>query len=160
LLIEDSVHHLDRQQHFGPPAKPREPFLISLFAKWFRDEFPFKSFLMLVAGQRRGQSIEVHQAWRLYPSYVKFSDEMDLVDLLRSFADTYGVDLAVGGYTGHFILAAEIDSPAQITVRVPDNTTATVSHFWQADPKTGKRQAALIVGINLDLYERTLRKMR
>jgi hypothetical protein len=33
----------------------------------YPDQYPMRSFVMLVAGQRHGVKLDVHQAWRVYP---------------------------------------------------------------------------------------------
>lgn len=86
-IIETTIRAPTLEQHFGPPRLPDQPAMISLFARTFRTKWPLKDFIMLVAGQRDGFCLHVHQAWRIYPSRVnvegvKTPAPIGLVDLL------------------------------------------------------------------------------
>ncbi len=157
-LIERTIRSPDSEQHFGAGDDTGGPRLVSLFARHFKTPFEARDFTMLVAGQRgKGQVLDVHMAWRLYPSRVDFSDAGDLVDLLRSFADAYGADIKLDGQKGRFFLTTSEYVPESVRVDLsnPKRMTA-VTRFLQRNPKTGKPEGALVMAIDLDLYRTTL----
>lgn len=165
-LIEITVRSPDREQHFGEhPEGPEHPFLISLFSKQFPNRFPGRTFTMLVAGQRLGLNLIVHHAWRIYASAVELGDAQSLVDVLRKFAESFGVDVRLGGKTGRFIYGTDLadnrnfetewnQDQGQINKR--GHREVMMSCFWQHDPITKKPQAALAVAIDLVKYRRLL----
>jgi len=158
-IINRTVRSPDREQHYGPPTEPGQPFLISLFAKKFRTLWPYKDFTMLVAGRRDKLDLHIHQAWRIYSAFVNDMGA-SLVELLERFADVYGIDLHIEGKTGHFFLMS--DRPPQQRIEVDAHgkkTEYTISHFMANNAKTGKMESSLIVAIDLDKYRATLQKM-
>lgn len=164
-LIEATVRWPAREQHYGRAApNAKAPSLVSLFYRPFTTRFPQKNFGMLVAAQREGLLLNVHQAWRLYPSVVKSPDGVQPVDLLRRFADAYGSDVEVEGKSGHFFLFAE--RPAErfriklVPRRGQRENIISVSQFMQFDHETRRARASLIVAIDLDRYRTTLTNMR
>jgi hypothetical protein len=163
-LIEQTIRAPDREQHYGPPDDPNNPFLISLFAKTFVDKFPARSFTMLVVGERRALNFFVHQAWRLYPNKVNLEGIVDLIGALRRFANEFGVDFEMGGERSHFIFLADIPVgqkvPDTMKIIAPNQKkprTFTFTFFRQDRPAAGTRKAALAMCIDLDKYREMLR---
>jgi hypothetical protein len=103
-LIEETVRSPGREQHYGPPTRPGHPFMISLFAREYRNRYPLRTFTMLVAGQRKGLKLDVHQAWRVYSSEVDLANTTSLVDVLHRFSDKFGAEMTLGDQQGHFYL--------------------------------------------------------
>jgi hypothetical protein len=157
-LIERTIRSPDSEQHFGAGDDTRGPRLVSLFARNFKTPFEARDFTMLVAGQRgKGQLLDVHMAWRLYPLRVDFTDATDLVELLRRFADIYGADIRLDGQRGRFFLSTSEHVPESVRVDFSNSKKMTaVTRFVQRNPKTGKPEAALVMAIDLDLYRATL----
>jgi hypothetical protein len=159
-LIESTIRHPSREQHYGRAQSAREPSLVSLFYRDFSTPFPFKNFGMLVAAAREGLVLNVHQAWRIYSSVVNTRGATELVDLLRRFADAYGTDVNVDGKTGHFFLTADKPVPRNVHVDMGRKKGAvTISQFVQPGPSTAQPRACLILAIDLGRYEATLEKM-
>jgi hypothetical protein len=161
-IIETTIRAPTLEQHFGPPRLPDQPAMISLFARTFRTKWPLKDFIMLVAGQRDGFCLHVHQAWRIYPSRVNVEGVKTPADWLSRFADAYGAEIQVEGKKGHFFLFAAGHIPD--TVHLPfiggKPQVVTISRFAQNDPKTGAEQSALIVAIDLMKYTKILDALR
>ncbi len=164
-LIERTIRAPTSEQHFGPPVTPKEPYLISLFARKFTTPFPARDFTMLVAGQRGQQYMfHVHQAWRLYSSRVDIQGAETLVDLLRRFADVYGAEITLDGKRGRFFLTSEQVAPSRIVVEFGRNKktgklkeeSVTVTQFIQVEPTSAHRYAALVMAIDLNHYRETL----
>lgn len=110
-IIETTVRSPSKEQHYGPPRRQHEPAMISLFLRSFRTKWPLKDFVMLVAAQREGFFLHVHQAWRIYPSKVNTAGVKEPIDWLRKFSDAYGIDVEVEGQSGHFFMFANGSSP-------------------------------------------------
>lgn len=109
-LIEDTVRSPALEQHYGPRKETDLPAQVSLFMKRFDDRYPIRSFWLLTAGQRRGLTLEIGQAWRIYPDMVEFQDSLMPLDALRNFSEKFGVNVRVGDIKKHFITYAEIES--------------------------------------------------
>ncbi len=159
-LIERTVRAPNEEQHFGVGDDAEAPRLVSLFAREFKTPFPARNFTMLVAAQRGdGRSLDVHMAWRLYASRIDLGGAPDPIELLRRFADVYGIDISLNGKRGRFFLTTSRDVPAKVTVdldRKLGKKTFTVTRFIQRNPRTGKTYAALVMAVDLDLYRSTL----
>jgi hypothetical protein len=160
-IIETTIRAPTLEQHFGPPRKIHEPAMISLFARTFRTRWPLKDFVMLVAAQREGFRLHVHQAWRIYPSRVDVKGVKTPVDWLSRFANAYGAEIEVQGKKGHFFLFTTEDIPSVFNVPLSGKPEAImVSRFTQKDPVTGIEQSALVVAIDLVRYGRMLDALR
>lgn len=151
-VIETTIRSPTAEQHFGPGGE-HEPPMVSLFLRYFRTKWPLKDFFMLVAAQRDGLRLHVHQAWRIYPSIVNVSGAATLVDWLKKFAD-YGLKVEVDGKKENFFLFVETNIPQTFEVDLGPHQKVTVSRFASNDLATGKERAALIVAI--DKYLNTL----
>jgi hypothetical protein len=104
-LVERTVRAPSKEQHFGPGDETEAPRLVSLFAREFKTPFPARNFTMLIAGQRgQGQVLDVHMAWRLYASKIDLGGAPKLIELLRRFADVYGIDIRLDGQRGRVFL--------------------------------------------------------
>lgn len=161
-LIVRTVREAQRQQHYGPGDKNdlSQPRMVSLFSRNFTTPYPFKDFILLVAGHRGDNKVlHIHQAWRLYQSQVDTTGAPDLVDLLKRFSDVYGYDITVGGQTGHFFFFGPLVKPGNIEIRDHGKpSSVSISSFAQVSP-TGKPMSSLITAINLKKYHETLKKM-
>jgi hypothetical protein len=163
-LIEETVHAPDLEQHYGPPKTPEDPHLISLFTKTFHDKYPLRSFIMLVAGERKELTLTVYQAWRLYPSDINLTDVSSPLEMLKRFAGVFGTDVSTGNQHGSVILIGDVPDGGQLVFqgKVPEpmkgrsSRTFTFSYFVQQRAGIGGRRAALLVAIDLDKYRDAL----
>jgi hypothetical protein len=155
-LIETTIRAPTIEQHYGPLRGPLEPSMISLFLKTFRTRWAFKDFAMLVAAGRNGFILNVHQAWRIYPSAVNVEGLKAPIDWLRKFADVYGADVQIGDKKAHFFLFVNKEIPPNFKWETPPGKTIIVSRFSEFDPFTRKERAALIIGVDRNKYMRTL----
>lgn len=160
-IIETTIRSPTLEQHYGSSGKPHEPVMISLFVRSFRTKWPLRDFSVVVAGQRSGFRLDVHQAWRIYPWKVKLDGVVTPVDWLRRFADYYGAEIEVEGRRGHFFLLAEGVIPEMVTLHNlpnrPGRETGTmVSRFVQKEFHSGVERSALIVAIDIFKYRATL----
>jgi hypothetical protein len=165
--IEETVHAPDIEQHFGAPAQEGDPALISLFLRHYSDRFPYRSFYLLVAGQRDKLVMHVHQAWRLYPAVMHVSPSPDLVGMLRNFADEFGSEVRVGDIKGKMIVNASLPAGTKsVTAELPQGKPNAkperhmTSLFTQKDPLTQELRGSLIVSINMTMYKKLLERMR
>jgi hypothetical protein len=157
-LIETTIRDFAQEQHYGPPRKSHEPAMISLFGRPFRTKWPLKNFVMLVAAQREGFKLHVHQAWRLYPSKVKMAGANTQVQLLQRFADVYGAEIEINRKKDHFFLFSATPAPNTLKIAVPRNKPQKIiiSQFIQKDSE-GRHNSALIVAVDVNKYKMTLR---
>ncbi len=155
-VIETTIRAPTTEQHFGPPRGKHEPALISLFLRNFRTKWPQRDFFMLVAAQREGFILHVHQAWRIYPSRVRLSGVKTPVDWLERFADSYGAKVEIEGKKASFFLFLEGSPPRELKWDTPPKKKLMVSRFVSWDPVRNMEQAALVVGIDIYKYLATL----
>jgi len=173
-LIIETVRHPDQQQHFGPNPRPDQPTLVSLFGRFYRTRWPFKDFLMLVAGTRRGLIFDAFQAWRIYPSIMPIPSALigdwstsssrnpDLVSLLNRFADEYGEEIDLDGRKGHFFLIADRATTRQATfprARAGEMKVTNLTCFAEGGRDMQRDRVALLIAIDMVAYRGTLKKM-
>jgi hypothetical protein len=160
--IVETVHKPDSEQHFGPAANTDEPALISIFARYYRADFPRNSFNLLVVGQRNGLKFDIHQVWRIHPDSIPQGNYTQLIDVLKAFADVFGVDIDVDGKVGRFFLTYAKERSNSFSINLAravrdrggkkQRTSITFSHFIQNNPEGEYKQASLVVAIDLDKY--------
>lgn len=170
-LIAETVHDPDQEQHFGIPKDDNGPALVSLFAKHYPNENRLRSFTLLVAGQRDGLRLAVHQAWRLYFDRVDMVGIKDLVDMLRRFANAFGVDFLLNGKPTRFALMAEIKQGERFNALLNVNHKTKIDGrgrvrieqrkieftWFHQDRPNSKSAAALAVAIDMDKYRSALK---
>jgi len=160
-LIRDTIRLPDSEQHYGQQSGTNDPFLISLFARYFPNKYPNNSFTMLVAGQRDGIVLTVNQAWRIYKDSINLEDVTDLVDMLRRFADKFGAEIDFNGQKGNFFLA--VDSPNIPTLNFKIDNTKSKSkkqiaiNYYIKNVDAKSKQASLVLAINLNEYRKVLK---
>lgn len=115
---------------------------------------------MIVAAQRVGFRLDVHQAWQIYPSVVKLDGVRTPIDWLRQFAAAYGFEIDVDGKKGHFFLLSQGPIPDTLTFQQPAGKKykAQISRFTYRDPATNHETAALILAIDVEKYLQTLKE--
>lgn len=165
--IRDAVKTAELEQHFGPNSEENKPKLISLFLKSFPDKFPFRSFKLLVAGQRNGLLLNIQQAWRIYADQINLEGAADLVEILRRFADKYGVDFTFNGVATKFVLHADRPAGTESNIvilpqykrdgkgrKVDRPINVNVTHFFSNSKN--ETFSSLTLAIDLDKYNQTL----
>jgi hypothetical protein len=168
-LINETVAAPDREQHFGVSEDRRQPHLVSLFIKSYPNtKYSFRSFKLLVVGQRVGRFFDVLQAWRIYPDAVSTDTAKDLVEVLKRFADVFGYPIKYNGKKTHFIYSLDIPrgstfaNEIQIEGRTDKNgnakrTESTISLFAQPTLFGSNKSATLICSIDVLRYRKFLR---
>lgn len=171
-LIIKTVKYPDQEKHFGISSDQEKPSLISLFLKFIPNIYIWKSFNMLVVGQRSGIDFEVHQTWRLYKDIIDIKAGEDLVDVLRNFAEKFGANISVGNKTGKFILITDIPKGEIVTSTFKienndlnskninsnkDTKNYSISHFMQNNEIGNMNSAALVMAIDLSQYEKYIK---
>jgi hypothetical protein len=97
--IEEAIHMPDAVQHVN---SNRHEFLVSLFCKNVGIGSA-DAFTLLVVGLRKGYTLRVCDALRIYHSDVGLRGG-DAVGVLRAFLRTYGVTVQVGHLSGLLLL--------------------------------------------------------
>lgn len=156
-LIEETIRIPDKEQHYGPLGDDG-PALVSLFAKSIVDEkFPGRSFVMLVAGQRSGMQLNIHQAWRLYPDSFDPVGVNDLMDLLRRFIQVFGMEVKARGVSGKIFEVPDFRPGDEVESTLNPGKPGERRLFsttWFVHPRVRPEdeQRALIMGVDLTLY--------
>lgn len=161
-LIENTIRLPDSEQHYGQQSDTNDPFLISLFARYFPNKYPNNSFTLLVAGQRNGVALTVNQAWRIYKDSISLEGVTDLVDMLRRFADKFGAEIEFNGKKGNFFLT--VDSPINSTLNFKvENSNPklkkhiVINYYIKKNIEASSNQASLVLAINLNEYRKLLK---
>lgn len=164
--ILETIRDADQEQHFGPDAKDGDPSLVSLFAKVFPNEFPYRTFTLLVATHREGLRLFVHQVWHIYQDEIPIKDAANLIDVLRRFADRFGVEFEINNMRAKFLLNVEIPVNRTLTRsikimplfasdskgrQVQKQFDYYLSDFLRTN-KDETKTSALTLAINLDKY--------
>jgi hypothetical protein len=162
-FIEKTVWFPDKEQHYGQPQKDDDPFLISLFSKYFPNKYKNNSFTMLVTGQRNGLSLTITQALRFYTDSISLEGVTDLIDMLRRFADKFGAEIEFYGKKGHFFLTTDIPHGLPLKFNITNNNNKVkiskiaITYYIQKKPFDIPQQAALVVAIDLIKYKELLK---
>jgi hypothetical protein len=165
--IFETIRKADREQHFAPAADTKgEAPLVSFFAKNFQEKNPQDNFTMFLVGQRQGLKLEIHQAWRLYTSDIKFSGTKNLFELLERFTEVYGVEFDLNGKKTKFIVNSDLgedqDSVANINIvkkiktdrkgkKSNSSMNIIISHFV-GKRENGTTNSTFTVAIDVDKY--------
>ncbi len=155
-VIETTIRAPTTEQHFGRARGQHEPAMISLFLRNFRTRWPLKDFFMVVAAQRDGFLLHVHQAWRIYPSIIDVLGLTTPVDWLERFADVYGATVEIQGEKAKFFMFLEGNIPPDVKWDQPPHKKLLISRFSRLNPITHAEQAALVVAIDIHKYLKTL----
>ncbi len=96
--VEETLMSPDAVQHLTPPKDhENQKQLFSIYSKTFPDQGSSDPYTMLVMAQRKGYIQVVFSAWRIYHSDVDLSGTKTPLDILKGFAETYGIPFSVGG---------------------------------------------------------------
>jgi hypothetical protein len=169
FFISETIKKADQFQNLEPGQDEGEDsFMISLFAKQFKGKYPINNFTMLVAGQRSGLNFHVMQAWRISPHLVDTSGSPQLVDLLRRFADVFGIEMTVGKKRAKFFYSAEIppdfkfesslelsSAPKYKTSKSTKKSEIAVTQIFQKAHTGRSTHAALVMAIDVVKYNRS-----
>jgi len=163
-LILLTIREPHAEQHFGPRVNDDQPSLVSIFARVFRDKYPYRDFILLAVGLRTGLELYVYQAWRVYPSFVDLNGVATLTGIAERFAKKFGHDITVGTQTGKFVLWARIPAPVRhgesgkiIIVHAPPSASLQASSSFRMTTD-GFIEIAFAMAIDIESYRRVLRK--
>lgn len=167
--IKETITSPDREQHYGPPSNKKEPFLISLFSRFYNADYSYDSYYLLVVGQRSGLRLDVHQVWRIYQDLVPSDRDTTLLELLKAFAEKYGFDIESNGKRSKFFVSETAPRESTFNIKVPSQfdkhgkplpTSFTFSHFIQNNPISEEQHASLLIAINLTKYKEMLNERK
>lgn len=158
-VVKDVIRRADEYQHLmtdGDDTPERDA--ISLFLKRAAKAGNDAHWL-LVQTFRRGSSLIVQSAWRVFPDDIDLRNANSPLDMLRAFAETYGVPGSVGGREQtKFVECQTFDGVMETDVEwhLPKQNTEYFSSFSHK-----KRGDKLMVGIafciDLNAYAAALR---
>jgi hypothetical protein len=122
LLISETVKTPDIVYHFNALENENTQKDISIFAKYFEEEYSFDSFYLLVIGNRAGLDFLVHQAWHIYNDVA--NSFTDIMDLLNKFVNNFGVEVEFQGEVSKLFLSKIAKSEKDFHFRI-DNKNIT-----------------------------------
>lgn len=111
--VEGAIRKPSEVQHFHaelPFGGSYSPF--SLFLKFHVGKREHDAFWLVVVALRKGRILLVHFATRVYTSDVDLSDAIQPIDVLRAFAEKYGLTVNTGGRSGRFVTSEEYARPS------------------------------------------------
>jgi len=106
--VVEAIRSPDQLQHLFAPTETwkeeAEAMGLSIYIKRHNREDSSKFFSLVVVARRRGCSLEVFNAWRIYHNEVRIPPERTPLDLLRGLAEHYGYTLTISGSESKFFM--------------------------------------------------------
>jgi hypothetical protein len=137
---------------------------ISCFAKYYRAEYEYNSFFLLVVGKRDGLNFIVNQAWRIYNDIIR--PLSNAFDLLETFVEKFGVEVEFQGKTSKFFSSVIAKNEKEFNIVIDDKkitkaksgeTQLSFFHFIKPMDKGNNRYSLFFV-IDLLKYRNYLKK--
>lgn len=125
------------------------------------------NFYLLVQAERKGASLLVNNAWRIYESDVAYINDMTPLGILKSFIDTYGVNFGIGNSAYKKLFLEETVDPVTAEVGrgvfVIDPLDLSEETFYESSSIvsrsiTGVWEVSLAYMINVSKYVNDLKK--
>jgi hypothetical protein len=157
--VEDAVKHPDDFQHLLTEGMPDDRRDISLFMKRVlpaRDANNRR--WLLVQAHRVGVDQKITAAWFVFPKEVNIESARKPLDVLRAFAEAYGVPLTIGQTTALFLDSELYPAGTPIQAKFvgdPKDRFMSVSHTANA---SGEMRVGVAYCIDLIKYRATLRR--
>ena len=90
---------------------------ISIFAKYYRTQYRYNNFFLIVIGKRNGLDFIVSQSWRLYDADI-LRPLTNAFELLETFVEKFGVTVEFRGTTSKFFSSVIAKSETEFKVVV------------------------------------------
>src|SRR6185295_10141045 len=101
-----TVNEADDFQHLLPGLFGPVDNSVSLFTKSYSNgDDPFT---ILVQAERKGATIRVEHAFKIYDSDINYDHVREPLDLLLAFIEKYGSQITVGNETAKFVMYKSI----------------------------------------------------
>ncbi len=161
----DAIHHPDAYQHLSPPSDFGEDDTgrPSLFVRQLNRSEADPADWLFVIGLRTGSAINMYTALRMFGDDVRLDrDKSSPVDLLRAFAESFGLDFKIGGTpVGKFCVyksVSGLDSNLQVlkSSEGPEIDQYSISLFVKLNPKMDRTEIALAFVADTAAYRRSL----
>lgn len=128
--------------------------LITIFAKFFdHKKYPAKSFWVVVAGQRKGQKLDVVNIFRAYPSHIDLKECKSLLDVLRVISEKFGFPIEIDGEKNTFFFSASKNSFAKANKALQSMLNkefcVTLTNFEQGN---SDKCVGIIISIDMKKY--------
>ena len=163
--VEDAIHRPDDMQHLMTDGAV-EGDVISLFMKRV---LPAKRepYWLLVQTHRVGLTQVAQSAWRIYPTSIDLTKAECPLDVLKSFVEVYGYEIALGGKKAKFVESEVFEGDAGRASVLLFGTTyfndpspaprkfGSISHVKTTTPNVVR--VGIAYCIDMDRYERDLR---
>ncbi|MEO5375116.1 MAG: hypothetical protein H7840_12670 [Alphaproteobacteria bacterium] len=153
-LARQTVRRPHFETQYGPAGDKPEPDMVSIFARWYKEQK--QSFLLFVDGSRYGAVFRVMHIWRIYPDEVTFRPDDGLIDIMRAFAEAYGVEMTQGGVTGKFIEYAKLGPGEPPGGFLPGRPDLLKSGFSRTHPVTGEVELVFSSFIDVARYKASM----
>jgi hypothetical protein len=130
LLISETVKTPDIAYHFNALENENTQKDISMFVKYFEEEYLFDSFYLLVIGNRAGLDFLVHQVWHIYKDVA--NGFTDIMDLLNKFVDNFGIEVEFQGEVSKLFLSKVAKSEKDFHFKIDDKNITRTKKGQQA----------------------------
>lgn len=164
-LVNLTIKNPDREQHFSNESNPEEPTGVSLFCRFYKSKFPYRSFNHLIIGQRRGLNMMVDQSWHIYDGLEK-SNSSDFIDMLRGFCNNFGINFEIEGKIYRFLyiknFPAGLSGETKLKL-LPDKKKKSyhvIVTKVETPDKSGAIKTAFTMAIDIDKYRESLKTHR
>jgi len=161
--VEDSMRSPHRVEHLMLPgnfSRADDPPTFSLYLKMPRVQRRANVFSLLVLSTRNGADQSVIAAWRVYHSEVDVSKFERPLDVLRAFAEKYGMPVTAGNRTANFILYEVIPILGDATgfMSGPKMEAGAIMFFFKVRSDLQVLEVACAFHLDVNRYKRDLRR--
>jgi hypothetical protein len=116
-LIEMAVKSPDLVYNFSSSSLSNQED-ISIFAKYYKMEYEYDNFFLLVIGKRKGLNFIVNQAWRIYKDIINpFSTAFNLLEI---FVEKFGVEVEFQGKIAKFFSSVIAKNEKEFRIIIDD----------------------------------------
>lgn len=159
--VIDAIQHADVVDHFYVHGEVADP-PYSVFLK-LHEAKPRNTFWLLVVAGRRGKTLEVASAFRVYLSDVDLTDAQKPIDVLAAFVEKFGFESTFEGATSKFIQNTPLppprsSGPPEILVRGVRGQNYYGTLYLAKNTAGATTAIAIAFTISLTLYAASLRK--
>jgi hypothetical protein len=148
--VEDAVKHPDDYQHIiDDKANESNKEIISIFLRKIISAKRGNDHWLLVQTYRSGLVQSAQSAWRVFPEVVDISEAEEPIDLLRAFANAFGVEIKIGDHNGKFVesIPAKRGESPQMSFGPSADFFSSVSKTETPDPNVVQIGAAYSIDL-------------
>lgn len=154
--VTDAILNADDVQHLEGKTGEKT---FSIFLKYHQGAAAKDSFWLLVLAHRDGRDLIVQNAWRVYLSDVDLTTAKKPIDVLRAFANVFGLPIHAAGKVDTFVANETVPIPPGQVIRaytvkgIKDKAYVSTTSGYNLP---GSHKIILAYAIDVSAYEKSL----